>query len=109
VFKLVTTEMGEEILTNYQSFGVDSARILINTYFQTAFTSNDNEQIVLFLNNFTPRTFGETIQESDIISFISSFTIGLDYMTITTFGTGFPLVLAAAEITTVGVLTLSQI
>ena len=108
-FQLVTTEMGLEIQNIYQESGVDAARVLINTYFQSSFTTNDNPQITLFLDNFIPRSFGETIQQSDILGFISAYTIGLDYMTLTTFGTGFPLTMAVSAITTLGVLTLSQI
>jgi hypothetical protein len=108
-YQLLTSETGLEILTTYQENGVDTARVLINTLFQSSFTSSDNTQIVQYLEKFEPRSFGETIQESDITSFVDAYTIGLDYSTLTTFGTGFPLTLAAAAITTTGVLTLSQI
>lgn len=107
-WKLFLSEAGKEIYDDYISNGVDSARALINTIFSEAYTSSDNAQIIQFLSNFLNfyRVIGETIQESDALAFIAANCFGVDYMTTTL---AFPIVLAADEITTPGVLTLTEI
>lgn len=107
---LFLSEIGNEILNDYLSNGIESATTMINTYFSTAFTSADYVQIAALLDNFTPRQFGDTLQESQAFSFIEANVEGIDYMTITSIGGGaFPVALAADEITTEGTLTLGEI
>lgn len=112
-WKLFWTEAGQEILLDYNSNGVDSARALINTILSESYTSSDNSQIQAFLDawnnqNVAPREIGEdSIQSSDAFAFIASNTVGLDYMTISV--PAFPVAIAADEITTPGTLTLTEI
>ena len=109
-WKLILSEAGKEIYDDYISNGVDSARTLINTIFSESYDSSDNAQIIQFLSNFLNfyRLIGEDIYESDIMAFIAGNTSGVDYMTIAV-PAAFPVVLAADEITTPGVLTLTEI
>lgn len=109
-WKLFLSEAGKEIYDDYQSNGVDSARTLINTIFTEAYTSSDNAQIIQFLSNFLNfyRVIGDDIYESDVMAFIAGNTFGVDYMTIAV-PAAFPVVLAADEITTPGILTLTEI
>lgn len=108
-WKLFLSEAGKEIYDDFLSNGVDSARALINTIFTESYTSSDNTQISLFLNNFGNyyRTIGDDIQESDAFAFVAGFTTGIDYITIAV--PAFPVVLASDEITTDGVINLSEI
>lgn len=107
-WKLFLSETGQEILDDFLSNGVDSARELINTLFTESYTITDNTQIQSFLTGFTPRAIGEDdIQESDCFSLIDGKTIGIDYMTIT--APVFPIAIADDEITTYGTLTLTEI
>lgn len=107
-WKLFLSEAGKEIQDDYISNGVDSARSLMNTIFSESYTSSDNTQIQKFLDNLDPRVIGESdIQESDALGFLDQNTIGLDYLTIA--APAFPIVIAEDEITTNGVLTLTEI
>ena len=107
-WKLFWSEAGKEIKSNYISNGVNGARVIINTIFSESYTSSDNTQIQAFLDNIESRLIGENdIQESDAFGFIDANTIGLDYMTITL--PAFPVAVANDEITTYGILTLTEI
>jgi hypothetical protein len=106
-WKLFLSEAGQEILDNYDDNGVESVTTLINTVFSESFDSTDYGQIIRFLDNFTPRSFGDTIQEADAFGFIDTFVIGLDYLTITL--PSFPISLSDDEITTPGSFTLTEI
>jgi len=109
-FKLFLTETGNEIKNNYLSLGIESAVNLINTIFSTTFTTVDYPQIKKLLDNLTPRNFGDVIQESDIFTYVQGNVFGIDYMTISVFGSlGLPLTLAPDEITTPGSLSLTEI
>jgi hypothetical protein len=108
-YKLFLSETGNEIKNDYLSNGIESATTLINSIFSTFFFESDYTQIKKLLDKLIPIDFGMTIQQSDVFSYIQSNVDGIDYMTITTFGSGFPLVLASDEITTNGIFTLSEI
>lgn len=100
-WKLFFSETGKEIIDKYNYEGIDEVISLINIIFSTSFTSIDNEQIkkiILGLENIGFRQFGDTIQESDAISFIQSSINGIDYITITL--PAFPMNLAVDTITT---------
>lgn len=105
--KLQLTEAGAQILSTYKASGIVSAVTLINTIFGETFGQADYTQITSFLNNFVPRNFGDTIQLTTIIAFIQSFLVGCDYVTISVPSAAITTVLT--EITTIGVLTLTQI
>lgn len=110
---LFFSEAGKEIKNDYDSNGVDSARALINTIFSKNYLVTDNTQIAFFLDAWSNpqisfRTIGEgEIQISDVYAFIAAYTQGIDYMTIS--APSFPITIAEDEITTSGVLTLTEI
>jgi len=112
-WKLFFNEAGQEIYNDYISNGVDSARALINTIFSESYGTSDNTQIQTFLDawsgsNLLPRAIGEDdIQESDAFAFVAAYTTGVDYITIT--APIYPIAIADDEITTDGVLTLTEI
>jgi hypothetical protein len=111
-FKLVTTETGVEIVAKYEASGVQDTIDLINTIFGTSFDKTDQEtatQIETLVSNLTPVEYGDTFQESDVLGYIDSFVTGLDYITVSVFGTGFPLALSSNEISTDGAISLSEI
>lgn len=108
-FKLFLTETGNEIIDYYEENGIELTTTLINTYFSTSFTNLDYTALQKLLDNLTPREFGDTIQSSMAYSYIQSNIDGINYLDITTFGSGFPVSLANDEITTNGTITLSAI
>jgi len=108
-YNLILTETGQEIQDKYNDEGIAEAVTLINTIFTTSFSDDDYDKIILLLKDLKPRQFGDTIEESDVFAFIQSNVAGIDYMTIAVFGGGFPLSLAADEITTPGILLLTEI
>jgi len=108
-FQLILTETGREIQTKYLDSGIADTVSLINSILSATFTAADYDAIIPLVENLEPRNFGDTIQQSDVFSYVQSNVDGIDYMTISVFGTGFPLVLSADEITTPGVLSLSEI
>jgi hypothetical protein len=106
-FKLFLSETSTEIIYRYQGLGVESAITLINSIFSTSFTSADYTQISRLLDNLTPRTFGESIQSSDIVAYIDSFVIGVDYVIISS--PSFPILHASDEISSNGTVTVTEI
>jgi hypothetical protein len=108
-YKLLLTETGKQIVSEFEADGVAAATTLLNSLLGEAFGTADYTQIQLFLENLDYRNFGDVIQESEVVAFIQSFLIGCDHLTIASFGSGFPLVLSSNEITTVGSLTLTEI
>lgn len=112
-WKLFFSEAGKEILEDYNSNGIDSARALINTVFSESFNSSNNTQIQTLIEawnggNLSPRDIGENdIQESDASAFVAAYTEGVDYISIT--APTFPISIAEDEITTPGTLSLSEI
>lgn len=110
-WKLWLSETGYQIQLDYLANGTASAITLINTIFSESFSATnqaDFDQITILLQevNFTPRAIGEDIRESDTFAYIENVT-GIDYLTITV--PAFPIVLGDSEITTDGVLTLTEI
>lgn len=108
-YRLILTEAGKQIKDTYTTHGIADTVALINQVFTTSFGVADYDQISKLVSNMIPRDFGDTINTSDVFGFLDAFVDGVDYLTITTFGTGLPLVLATSEITTPGVLTLTEI
>jgi hypothetical protein len=108
-YLLFLSETGQEIKTKFEDEGIDEAVTLINTIFSKTFDSNDNAQITKLIENLTPRDFGDTINQSDVFGYIDGFVDGVDFITISVFGTGFPQVQDSDEITTDGTLTLTEI
>ena len=105
-------ETGFEIIDKFENSGVQETIDLINTIFGTSFDRNDEAtatQIDLLVSNLEPALWATTIQQSDVFGYIDNFVIGIDYITITTFGTGLPLTLAFNEITTPGTITTTEI
>ena len=110
-YQLFLSEAGQEIQDKFVADGIADTVTLINTIFSASFDENDYNQIARLVDpdNFTPRQFGGTIQQSDVFGYVDTFVIGIDYITIAVFGGGFPLALAANEITTPGALALTEI
>jgi len=109
-WKLILSEAGKEISTGYLANGIAYAVSRINAIFGETFNVPDYVQVAKFVEAlpiFGPRDFGDTIQSSDVTTFIQSYTNGIDYMTVTL--PSFPIACADDEITTYGVLTLSEI
>lgn len=111
-WKLFFSEKGAQVLTEYQANGASGATTLINTLFSTTFGTSDYAAIARILdlwNNgqYSPRDFGDIIQESQAFGFIQSGVLGINYMTIA--APSFPITLAADEITTEGTVTPSEI
>lgn len=111
-WRLFLTETGNQILTTFLSSGISGAVTLINTIFGTAFGANDYTSVAKLLNlwaggQYSPRTFGETLQSTMATGFIQSGVSGISYMTVTV--PSFPIVNASTEISTVGTLTLGQL
>ena len=112
-WRLFLSETGSEIRDDYVSNGVVSATTLVNSIFSTAFGESDYSQLEQYFLEFVngaqaPRLFGEDIQESDAFAFVAGNTNGLDYMTISS-PSSFPITLDADEITTPGVITITEI
>jgi hypothetical protein len=106
-WKLLLSETGQEILTEYLSYGVESAVTVINTNFDEHFSSKDFIQIdgmMKALDRYGVRKFGERLDESVAIAFIQSTIRGIDYMQIT--APVFPIYLAEDAIPTYGDITL---
>jgi len=109
-WKLFLAETGQEIINVYKSDGISGAVVRINTLFSETFTSPSYtiiENLILGLETLGARTFGESIQSSDAITFIQGYVPGIDYMTITL--PTFPITLVEDGITTYGTLTLVQL
>ena len=107
-FKLFLSETGYEILDVYLSTGIADATTRMNSIFSTSWTSSDYTQLRKLLDNLTPRTFGESIQESDMLGFIDSNVYGVDYLLIST-PASFPVTHAADEISTYGSIATTEI
>jgi hypothetical protein len=109
-WKLLLSETGLEILTEYLSYGVSDAVDIINANFTEHFSSKDFIQIdgmLKALDRYGPRKFGEPLDESITIAFIQSTIRGIDYMRI--IAPAFPIALSEDEITTYGNITLEEI
>jgi len=109
-WKLFLSECGREIVNDYYSNGIQSAVLLCNEIFSEAFDGADYvqvERLIVALEEYEPRTFGDTIQESDALSYVQGGVLGIDYMTVS--APAFPIVHAEDEISSVGALTLSEI
>ena len=94
---LRTDETGKEIKEDFDANGIDSARVLINTFFTATFTVTDNAQITTLLQNLTPTEFGRDMEASDILGYVDSFVNGVDFFNTT--APTFPVAVADDEIT----------
>lgn len=108
-YQLFLSEAGQEIVDKYESEGIADTVTLINSIFSASFDEDDYVQIAKLVDNLTPRQFGGTIQDSDVFGYVDTWVDGIDYITIAAFGGGLPLSFADDEISTPGVLTLSEI
>lgn len=108
-WQLFFSETGLEIQNDFMSNGITSATDLINNIFGTSFSVNDFDQISKLLNEdiFSPALIGSSVQESDAFGYIDSAVNGVDYLTIS--APSFPVVVGNGEITTDGVLTITEI
>jgi hypothetical protein len=96
--KLFYTETGREIQAEYLSSGITDTISLINSIFNTSFTSSDNVWIAKLVENLDPVSFGQEINESDIVAYIKSNVDGIDDINFTS--PTFPQTLSSTEITT---------
>jgi len=106
---LYFSERAKEIQDAYLASGIAAAVAIINSAFTTTFTSSDYVQITKLISKdvFTPRIFGDDIQESNFISYIQDNVIGCQYVIVTL--PSFPVSIGSTEIPTNGVMTLSEI
>lgn len=109
--RLLFSEATNEIINLYNSSGIEAAVAYINTKWTETFTSEDYAQIQTFLTEIEDRdlipTFGQEYQESETLGFINMFVEGCDYLTWTL--PAFPITLDDDEISTDGVMTLTEI
>lgn len=105
--QLFYTETGDEILSEYEENGIASAVTWINNKWSSSFTTADYDQIQKLLDALTPRDFGDTIQESDVLAYIDSYVNGVNYVTISS--PAYPQSLSADEITTDGTMTVTEV
>lgn len=81
---LIFSEVGLELQNLYSEEGIGSAVTYINNKWGSlpgigSFVPADYAQLTRILDNFTPATFGMDFQISDVLGFIDSFIIGVDY------------------------------
>jgi len=96
--KLFFTETGREIKNKYIGSGISETVVLINSIFNTNFSSNDNIWIERLVENLEPVSFNAEINESSIIAYIKSNVSGIADITFTS--PTFPLILGNIEVTT---------
>jgi len=109
-FKLFFSEVGFEIKSVFDSSGISDAVTLINTVFGTAFVEADHPSIQKIVGQWDQigvRQYGDTIELSDINTFVQGGVNGIDYFTMT--APTLPLACGADEITTSGTVTLVQL
>lgn len=105
-WRLLFSEITQEILNDYSENGIASATAIINTKWSYSFTSADYAQIQRLLDNVESTDFGKVFYESEVLGFINSYVNGVDYLTTTL---SFPVTLAGTEISTAGTMTTSAI
>ena len=96
-FRLLFSEITQEIIDDYIQNGIASAIVIINTKWSTSFTATDYAQITELLDNVTPAAFGVGLEESSVLGYVDSFVFGVDYLTIA--APAFPIVIDIDEIT----------
>lgn len=105
-WRLIFSEITQEILNDYEENGIASAVAIINTKWTLSFVVADYPQIQNLLDNVEPTDFAKTFQESTVLGFIQEYVYGVDYLTTTL---TFPYVTTGIEITTAGTITSSAI
>jgi len=109
--RLLLSEYTKELISDYQSNGIESTVALINTKWSDSFTADDYEQIQTFLDEIDERGlapyFGQQHDETEILGFINMFVDGCDYLTWAS--PAFPITNADDEISTAGTMTLTEI
>lgn len=104
--KLEFSEVGQQVIDDFNTNGIVSAISFINSIFGESFTSDSNAQIIKLLNNLEAATFGKTFQESDVLGYIDSNVDGVDFLT---HSMSFPIVLTEDQISTPGTPVITQI
>lgn len=109
--RLFISETGKQINDTYQASGIEAAVTLINNIFSKTFSTPDYAAIIALLKNYNLyyRNFNDLIQQSDFFAFMQGSIAGINYITVNTFGSGFPLQLGTAEISTVGTIVITQV
>lgn len=108
-WKLFLSEAGQEVIDAYVDHGDSYVTTMINSIFGESFDDADPKavRLVVALQTYGARGFGETLQESDAVALIQGNVAGIDYMTVS--APAFPLALDPDEIVTPGSLTLSEV
>jgi hypothetical protein len=109
-WKLFFTETSKEILDQYLSEGIEKAVETINYNLGESFSTtnySDIEPLLLALDQQGTRSYGETIQESAVYTFIQANIKAIDYMNIEE--PAFPLMHREYAISTIGTLNLTRI
>jgi len=108
-WKLFFAETGQEVIDEYLSNGIASATAKVNSLYSEAFTSSDYakvQKLIVALDSYGARTFGEAVYDSDAIAFVQGNVDGIDYLTLS--APTFPLIHALDEISTYGAITLTE-
>ena len=109
-YQLFLSEAGTQIQTQFNSTGIADTITLINSIFSTTFGVADYNAITKLIQNLVPRNFGDTIENEDqVAAYVGAFVDGIAYITVSIFGSGFPVTFADDAISTPGVLTLTEI
>lgn len=109
--RLLVSEVTAEIVSTYQSTGIDDAITYINTKWSESFTAEDAPQIQTMLEELYDRgfipTFDQTYNESELLGFIQMFVEGCNYVTWSS--PALPIDLDEDEIATDGTMNLTEI
>lgn len=105
--KLLFSEVTSEIIDTYIGTGIADAVESINNIFATTFTVDDYENIQRLLDNVPLFEFGASIQQSDVLGFLDSFVVGVDYLTVS--APSFPITFTGSETSTHGTVTTTEI
>lgn len=105
--RLLLSEVSYEIKRTYTISGIESAVMQINAKWFTSFGVEDYIQIDTLLRNLQTNEVGKTFQASDIQGFVDTFVTGCDYILIPL--PSFPITTTSNEITSDGVITITEI
>lgn len=105
--KLLFSEVTSEIIDTYVGSGIAEAVTSINSIFSTSFTVDDYENIQRLLDNVPLFDFGASIQQSDVLGFLDSFVVGVDYLTVAS--PSFPITFTGSQTSTHGTVTTTEI
>ena len=95
-FRLLFSEVNQEIIDLYYDSGIASAITYINAKWATSFSTTDYVSISKIIENLTASEFGKDFQSSDVAGYIDSIVDGVDYIIIAS--PSFPITILDTEI-----------